>query len=178
MEVENLQGDPALFEENIPEDPENFSGTELPEVSEESPETPAAESTEEPASETAPAETEAESSDEPQPVSEAPGASVSNGRDYRGEVEALLDAHPELVGTGVPDEVIRKSVRSGKNLLAVYEEHQLGEMKAELEKLRRENDVLRTNAEAASRAPVSSVSLGGSAASEPDDPFLTGFNGE
>ena len=47
------------------------------------------------------------------------------------------------------------------------------EQTMELERLRQENEILRQNAEAASRAPVSG---GGDTDTEPEDLFLRGFN--
>jgi hypothetical protein len=103
-----------------------------------------------------------------------------NGRDFKSEVEALLDLRPELKkpGTKLPDEVTSECVRTGRPLAVVYLEYEARQEKAKYEELLKENKKLKQNAEAASRAPVRGVSRGGAPSKQEDDPFMAGFNSE
>ena len=97
-----------------------------------------------------------------------------SGRDFHGEARALVAARPELRGRSIPDAVVRDCIR-GKNLLTAYAEYEAGQSKAEADRLRRENEVLRQNAAAAARAPVSGVGGGENADLRGEDDFLRGF---
>lgn len=109
---------------------------------------------------------------------------TQQGRDYVSEARELLDAHPELVGQKLPDEVYAASSRPGVSLLQAYTEYERKVSQAEAEqarkesdKLRKENRILKNNADSADRAPVSGVSKGGRAEDkDANDPFLAGFN--
>ena len=84
-------------------------------------------------------------------------------RDFRREVEALLEAFPELAGESLPDEVTVRSAR-GEDLTAAYrayEKEQADRRAAERE--RRE------------RAPVRGVTGGERVRELPEDDFLRGF---
>ena len=106
------------------------------------------------------------------------------GRDYVSEAKELLNAHPELVGKELPKEVYAAVQQPGVTLLQAYTEFKRKEAQAEAEKarsdaekLRKENRILKNNADSADRAPVSGVSKGGRAEDkDADDPFMKGFN--
>lgn len=104
-----------------------------------------------------------------------PAAEKEGGRDFAAEARALMEARPDLAGKKLPDEVIGACVRQGKSLLAAYSEYEIAQQKAEADRLRRENEVLRQNAASAARAPVSGVSGGGKTDTSPEDDFLKGF---
>ena len=95
---------------------------------------------------------------------------ADTGRDYRGEVADLLQAHPELRGTQLPASVVNACVAEGKPLVRAYEEYARKQAEAE--------NRLKQNADAARRAPVRGVSKGGKTNTDPDDPFLIGFNSD
>ena len=97
-------------------------------------------------------------------------------RDYRSEVSVLLDAHPELRGTQLPNEVVNACVVEGRPLVSAYEAYIRRQTEAENRAVKAENKRLKQNADAARRAPVRGVSRGGQTDVEPDDPFLIGFN--
>ena len=113
---------------------------------------------------------------------EKPSAdSKSGSRDFKAEVEALLEIRPEFrkPGTKLPDEVTAECVKSGRPLTVVYLEYEAKQSKARYDALLKENKKLKQNAEAASRAPVRGVSKGGAPdAKDNDDPFLRGFMSE
>lgn len=102
-----------------------------------------------------------------------PSLSASPTRDYRREAQALLDARPELRGKSLPASV-HKACAEGKSLLAAYADYEVASEREISQRLRRENTILRQNAEAARRAPVR-ASQGGSSAVGEDD-FLRGFH--
>lgn len=103
---------------------------------------------------------------------------ANTGRDYRGEVADLLQAHPELRGTQLPASVVNACVAEGKPLVRAYEEYARKQAEAENKAVKAENKRLKQNADAARRAPVRGVSKGGKTNTDPDDPFLTGFNAD
>ena len=100
------------------------------------------------------------------------------GRDFKAEVADLLKAHPELRGTQLPASVVNACVVEGRSLVGAYEEHMRKQAEAENKAVKAENKRLKQNADAARRAPVRGVSKGGKTNTEPDDPFLIGFNSE
>ena len=117
-----------------------------------------------------------------EPQEEAP---ADNGRDFRAEAVLLLQMYPELKGQTIPDDVLRESIDQNEPLVVTYKrmvaDKQLKAVtdasKAEAKKLKKDNKILKQNAEAASRAPVRGVSRGGPTQdAEDDDPFLKGFN--
>lgn len=99
-------------------------------------------------------------------------------RDYRAEVADLLQAHPELRGTQLPSSVVNACVVEGKSLVGAYEAYIRMQTEAENKAVKAENKRLKQNADAARRAPVRGVSKGGKTNTEPDDPFLIGFNSD
>ena len=107
-----------------------------------------------------------------------PGAAQENENFLR-EMMALMERFPEVrerfeKGEGLPDEVIRACAKEQIPLQAAYAEYALREAQKEIQKLRRENEALRQNAQSASKAPVRSAAQG-SANEQRKDPFLEGF---
>lgn len=108
-----------------------------------------------------------------------PADNTPKERDFKSEVEALLDIRPELKkpGTKLPEEVTEECVKTGRPLATVYLEYEARQAKAKYDALLKENKKLKQNAEAASRAPVRGVSRGGATDTKAnDDPFLKGFD--
>lgn len=95
------------------------------------------------------------------------------GRDYRGELTALKARYPDL--RQVPDQVV---LDSNGPLTESYARYEARQRQAELQALRLENQRLRANADAASRAPVRGVSGGGATDTRPEDPFIRGFEAD
>ena len=119
---------------------------------------------------------DAEVKEDTKPAEEKP-----TGRDFKAEVEALLDIRPDLKkpGTKLPNEVTEECVKSGRPLAVVYLEYEARQEKAKYDALLKENKKLKQNAEAASRAPVRGVSRGGPVKDKTnDDPFLKGFDAD
>ena len=119
---------------------------------------------------------DAEVKEDTKPAEEKPA-----GRDFKAEVEALLDIRPDLKkpGTKLPDAVTEECVKSGRPLAVVYLEYEAKQEKAKYDALLKENKKLKQNAEAASRAPVRGVSRGGPVKDKTnDDPFLKGFDAD
>ena len=117
-------------------------------------------------------------------VSTSPVQPATPERDFAAETQELLSKHPELgPSSPVPNEVVADAARpGGPTLLQAYESYLSKQKastkkteKAELDALRKENKILKQNAEAASRAPVTSALKGGATKEEADDPFLKGF---
>ncbi len=96
------------------------------------------------------------------------------GRDFAAEWRELAEAHPEVVGKELPEDIYRACMESELSPLRVYETMMLTKQAEEIESLKKEIATLRQNAETAARAPVSAVSdYGGSA--EPEDLFARSF---
>lgn len=109
----------------------------------------------------------------------APVAQGQNGqRDFGAEVQELLQARPQLVGKPLPEEVANAAVAGGKRLVDAYLDYEAAGAKREAERLRKENHVLKQNADAAKRAPVKGTTGGGKTDTRPSDPFLEGFNSD
>ena len=96
-------------------------------------------------------------------------------RDFAPEVFELLQAYPELKGKTLPDEVVQ-AAKAGERVIVAYTKYVKKQEKADKARLKKENQTLKQNAEAAKRAPVRGVAKGGAPSAEPDDPFLKGFN--
>lgn len=111
-----------------------------------------------------------------------PAGTPEGERDFGSEVRALLEERPEIMARGkLPDEVIQACARDGTSVRQAYAEwearqrsEQDRQRDEELTRLRRENEVLRQNADSAARAPVTG-STGGAADKEAKDDFLMGF---
>lgn len=110
------------------------------------------------------------------PVEQAAG--TPSQRDYTAEATELLRVRPNLRGKDLPDEVTRDAVENGKPLVTAYLDYEAKQNQAELDKLRKENQIYKQNAEAAARAPVAGTSGGGSTEQKAEDPFLVGFNSD
>ena len=105
----------------------------------------------------------------------APAVPTPAGRDFQQEARALLAARPELKGTTLPDSV-HEACRRGRGLLEAYTDYEMGRERAETERLRRENAILRQNAAAAARAPIRGTGGGGGGSLKEEDDFLRGFH--
>ena len=118
----------------------------------------------------------------PEPVKAAaqqqPQQQQSPARDFSAEVRQLKSVYPDVLKAPIPKAVIEAatSKENPKNLLAAYNEYMLGQYKAEAESFRKENEILKQNAAAAAKAPVSGATGGGVAESKPDDDFIKGFD--
>ena len=99
---------------------------------------------------------------------------VIGERDWESEWRELAQAHPEVVGKPLPDDIYQACMQSDQPPLRVYESMMLSRQAAEIDSLKREIETLKQNAESASRAPVSAVT-GGKAGSEPEDAFVKAF---
>lgn len=107
----------------------------------------------------------------------------ASAEDFRREVNEILEIYPQLrerfaAGEGLPREVIAVCALEKIPLRVAYAEYELNAAKTELEQLRRENEILRQNTNAAAKAPVKSAALGGSTNEQRKDPFLEGFLSE
>ena len=98
-------------------------------------------------------------------------------RDFASEVRALWSMRPELKGTTIPSEVAAAAAR-GQNLALAYFAYEAKQAKAEAEQLRQERNTYKQNAATAAKAPVKGVSGGGVTNTQPEDPFLKGFNSD
>ena len=99
------------------------------------------------------------------------------GRDFAAEVRELWSLRPDLRGTKIPPEVA-EAAANGKNLSLAYFAYEAKQSKDEADKLRKENNIYKQNAEAAAKAPVRGVTGGGSTDTRPKDPFLEGFDSD
>jgi hypothetical protein len=95
-------------------------------------------------------------------------------RDPYAEWQELAEAHPEVVGKELPEDIYQACMRSELPPLRVYESMMLQKQAEQIASLQREIATLRQNAENTSRAPVSAAA--GGPDSEPEDLFLKGFN--
>ncbi len=95
-------------------------------------------------------------------------------RNWEAEWKELADAHPEVVGKELPEDIYKACLQGDKPPLRVYESMMLAKQAEEIETLKQQIVTLRQNAETASRAPVSAVT-GGGAGEVPEDPFVTAF---
>lgn len=108
---------------------------------------------------------------------ETPDVSEPEERNFKSEVAELLKAHPEIKGAGpLPQEVVDAAIKGGHRLLTAYEQYSVEHAKAEVQNLKKENQILRQNAASAARAPVTGLAGGGATDTKPADPFLEGFN--
>ena len=96
-------------------------------------------------------------------------------RDYMAEAKRLMEAHPELTHTSVPDEVFKVCAETNTPMLEAYDAYLIKKLKCDMEKLRAENAALKHNAEAMLHAPVTGVNIGGMPNLE-EDSFIKGFN--
>ena len=114
--------------------------------------------------------------EEQEPVSEEiidPGM-VVQPRNYYAEWQELAEAHPEVVGKELPEDIYQACMHSELPPLRVYESMMLQKQSEQIAALQQEIETLRQNAENTARAPVSAAA--GGPDSEPEDLFLKGFN--
>ena len=119
---------------------------------------------------------EEEKLDDQEPVSEGatdPGL-VVQPRNYYAEWQELAEAHPEVVGKELPEDIYQACMQSELPPLRVYESMMLQKQAEQISALQQEIATLRQNAENTARAPVSAAT--GGPESEPEDLFLNGFN--
>ena len=95
-------------------------------------------------------------------------------RNWELEWKELADAHPEVVGKELPEDIYKACLQGDKPPLRVYESMMLAKQAEEIETLKQQIATLRQNAESASRAPVSAVT-GGGVGADPEDPFVAAF---
>ena len=99
---------------------------------------------------------------------------VSEGRDYYAEWKELAEAHPEVVGKELPEDIYQACMQSDLPPLRVYESMMLQKQADQISALQQEIATLRQNAENTARAPVVAAAEG--PANEPEDLFMKGFN--
>ena len=119
---------------------------------------------------------EAEEPEEPAGAEEnqpLPGM-VVQPRDYYAEWQELAEAHPEVVGKELPEDIYQACMQSDLPPLRVYESMMLQKQNEQIVALQKEIATLRQNAENTARAPVVAAAEG--PANEPEDLFMKGFN--
>ncbi|MDD6159616.1 MAG: hypothetical protein PUB51_00595 [Oscillospiraceae bacterium] len=93
-------------------------------------------------------------------------------RDFHGEVRQFQKLYPDV--QELPDEVAR-AVAGGTDLLTAYVAYREMQTRRDAQSLRKENQVLKQNADARARAPLCGVA-GGGAAKSPAGALLEGFD--
>ena len=153
------------------------TGGEETEVNEESPTEEAEKAPDAGLSAEEPAEQEpVEATEEPAGTEEnqpLPGM-VVQPRDYYAEWQELAEAHPEVVGKELPEDIYQACMQSDLPPLRVYESMMLQKQNEQIVALQKEIATLRQNAENTARAPVVAAAEG--PANEPEDLFMKGFN--
>jgi len=96
-------------------------------------------------------------------------------RDLGAEVRELWQLRPELQGKPLPPEVASAAAK-GRNLVRAYLDFESRQQRAEADNLRKELEIMKQNAASAAKAPVKGVSGGGATDTQPEDPFLVGWN--
>ena len=99
---------------------------------------------------------------------------VVQPRNYYAEWQELAEAHPEVVGKELPEDIYQACMQSELPPLRVYESMMLQKQAEQISALQQEIATLRQNAENSARAPV--MAAAGGPDSEPEDLFLKGFN--
>ena len=99
---------------------------------------------------------------------------VVQPRDYYAEWQELTEAHPEVVGKELPEDIYQACMQSDLPPLRVYESMMLQKQADQISALQQEIATLRQNAENTARAPVVAAAEG--PANEPEDLFMKGFN--
>lgn len=100
-------------------------------------------------------------------------------RNYREEFGEFMQHYPQLReslknGGKLPEEVTTAWLKNNVPLRVAYAEYETKEVKAEAERVKKENEILQQNAENAKKAPVKGVS-GSAAPQKSKDSFLAGF---
>ena len=96
-------------------------------------------------------------------------------RDFEAEWKELADAHPELVGNQLPDDIMQACLNSTLPPIRVYESMMIVKQAEEIKALQEEIATLRQNAEAAAKAPVRATTPGGKTDTEAEDAFIRAF---
>lgn len=117
---------------------------------------------------------EAAKAPDPEPEEPTPEA---HERNIQAEAQELIVARPDLKMQQLPMEVV-EAWRKGDNLLNAYNQYEARQKEAENQKLKKENNILKQNAAAAAKAPVKGVTGGAPTDTEPEDPFLKGFDSD
>ena len=124
---------------------------------------------------------ELSASEEVKPEEQGPASEETNDpgmvvqpRNYYAEWQELAEAHPEVVGKELPEDIYQACMQSELPPLRVYESMMLQKQSEQIAALQQEIATLRQNAENTARAPVSAAA--GGPDSEPEDLFLKGFN--
>lgn len=117
---------------------------------------------------------EAAKAPDPEPEEPTPEA---HERNIQAEAQELIVARPDLKTRQLPMEVV-EAWRNGDNLLNAYNRYEAQQKEAENQKLKKENNILKQNAAAAAKAPVKGVTGGAPTDTEPEDPFLKGFDSD
>lgn len=117
---------------------------------------------------------EAAKAPDPEPEEPTP---ESHERNIQAEAQELIVARPDLKMQQLPMEVV-EAWRNGENLLNAYNRYEARQKEAENQKLKKENNILKQNAAAAAKAPVKGVTGGAPTDTEPEDPFLKGFDSD
>lgn len=117
---------------------------------------------------------EAAKAPDPEPEEHTP---ESHERNIQAEAQELIVARPDLKTRQLPMEVV-EAWRNGENLLNAYNRYESRQKEAENQKLKKENNILKQNAAAAAKAPVKGVTGGAPTDTEPEDPFLKGFDSD
>ena len=102
------------------------------------------------------------------------GENIVQSRDYYAEWQELAEAHPEVVGKELPEDIYQACMQSDLPPLRVYESMMLQKQNEQIAALQQEIATLRQNAENTARAPVVAAAEG--PANEPEDLFMKGFN--
>ena len=102
------------------------------------------------------------------------GGVIQTNRNLYAEWQELAEAHPEVVGKELPEDIYQACMQSELPPLRVYESMMLQKQADQISALQQEIATLRQNAENTARAPVVAAAEG--PANEPEDLFMKGFN--
>ena len=102
------------------------------------------------------------------------GGVLQPNRNIYAEWQELAEAHPEVVGKELPEDIYQACMQSELPPLRVYESMMLQKQAVQISALQQEIATLRQNAENTARAPVVAAAEG--PANEPEDLFMKGFN--
>ncbi len=102
------------------------------------------------------------------------GGVIQPNRNIYAEWQELAEAHPEVVGKELPEDIYQACMQSDLPPLRVYESMMLQKQNEQIVALQKEIATLRQNAENTARAPVVAAAEG--PANEPEDLFMKGFN--
>ena len=102
------------------------------------------------------------------------GGVLQPNRNIYAEWQELAEAHPEVVGKELPEDIYQACMQSELPPLRVYESMMLQKQADQISALQQEIATLRQSAENTARAPVVAAAEG--PANEPEDLFMKGFN--